>query len=90
MAKADIARSTGLSAQTVTNIMRELERDGLIVKGEPQRGRVGQPSVPIRLAEDGAFFWGMKIGRRSAEMVLTNFLGEVLGSARDDPHAAVR
>ena len=81
MAKADIARATGLSAQTVSNIMRGLETDGLIAKGEPQRGRVGQPSVPIRLADDGAFFWGMKIGRRSAELVLANFLGQVLASA---------
>ncbi|WP_413719751.1 ROK family transcriptional regulator [Silicimonas sp. MF1-12-2] len=81
MAKADIARSTGLSAQTVSNIMRSLEDDGLIVKGEPQRGRVGQPSIPISLAEDGAFFWGMKIGRRSTELVLINFLGKVIASA---------
>ncbi|MEQ9038181.1 MAG: ROK family transcriptional regulator [Silicimonas sp.] len=81
MAKADIARSTGLSAQTVSNIMRGLEVDGLIVKGEPQRGRVGQPSVPIALAADGAYFWGLKIGRRSAELVLINFLGKVVGSA---------
>lgn len=82
MAKADIARSTGLSAQTVSNIMRQLESDGLIAKGEPQRGRVGQPSVPISLAEDGAYFWGLKIGRRSADLVLTNFLGEVVARRR--------
>ncbi len=82
MAKADIARTTGLSAQTVSNIMRQLGADGLIVKGEPQRGRVGQPSIPISLAAEGAYFWGLKIGRRSIEMVLTNFLGEVLGRAR--------
>ena len=81
MAKADIARATGLSAQTVSNITRELETDGLIVKGEPRRGRVGQPSVPIGLADDGAYFWGLKIGRRSTELVLTNFLGQVLASA---------
>lgn len=82
MAKADIARTTGLSAQTVSNIMRQLGADGLIVKGEPQRGRVGQPSIPISLAAEGAYFWGLKIGRRSIEMVLTNFLGEVQGRAR--------
>ena len=81
MAKADIARSTGLSAQAVSNIMRSLEEDELIVKGEPQRGRVGQPSVPIGLAEDGAYFWGLKIGRRSAELVLINFVGQVIATA---------
>lgn len=77
MAKAEIARRTGLSAQTVSVIMRALEGDGLLVRGEPLRGRIGQPSIPMRLARDGAFFFGLKVGRRSLEMVLTDFLGEV-------------
>ena len=34
---------TGLSAQTVSVIMRHLEADRLLRRGEPQRGRVGQP-----------------------------------------------
>ncbi len=77
LAKSEIARMTGLSAQTVSVIMRALEEDGLLVRGEPVRGRVGQPSVPIRLAPDGAFFFGLKIGRRSADLILIDFLGNV-------------
>lgn len=81
VAKAQIARMTGLSAQTVSVIMRALEADGLLVKGEPIRGRVGQPSVPIGLSGSGAYFLGLKIGRRSVELVLTNFVGDVLARA---------
>ncbi|MEM6277353.1 MAG: ROK family transcriptional regulator [Pseudomonadota bacterium] len=77
-AKAEIARKTGLSAQTVSVIMRALESDGLLEKGEKVRGRVGQPSVPMRLSPDGAYFLGMKVGRRSAELILVNFTGEEL------------
>lgn len=77
-AKSEIARTTGLSAQTVSVIMRGLEAEGLLQKGDPVRGKVGQPSVPMRLAEDGAYFFGLKIGRRSADLVLTNFLGKVI------------
>ncbi len=77
MAKAEIARSTSLSAQTVSVIMRALEKDGLLVRGEPVRGRIGQPSIPMDLARDGAFFFGLKVGRRSLDLVLTDFLGEV-------------
>ena len=76
--KADIARITGLSAQTVSVIMRALERDGLLEKGEKIRGKVGQPSVPMRLAPGGAYFLGLKVGRRSAELTLVNFIGEEL------------
>ena len=81
MAKADIARATGLSAQTVSVIMRALESEGLLIKGEPVRGRVGQPSVPMALAENGAYFLGLKVGRRSVELVLIDFLGRVIDRA---------
>lgn len=82
LAKSEIARMTGLSAQTVSVIMRQLEKDGLLLRGEPVRGKVGQPSVPMRLNPEGALFFGLKIGRRSAELVLTDFLGNVRQRAR--------
>lgn len=82
MAKAELARRTGLTAQTVSVIMRSLEADGLLEKGEPVRGKVGQPSVPMNLARDGAFFLGLKIGRRSLELVLTDFFGRATDRVR--------
>ena len=82
LAKTDIARITGLSAQTVSVIMRALESDGLLLRGEPMRGRIGQPSVPMMLSPDGAFFFGLKIGRRSADLVLIDFLGKVRATDR--------
>lgn len=78
LAKTEIARITGLSAQTVSVIMRSLEADQLLLRGEPIRGRVGQPSVPLSLNPDGAFFLGLKIGRRSLDLVVVNFVGSVL------------
>ncbi len=76
--KARIAQVTGLSAQAASVIMRALEADGLLLRGEPQRGRVGQPSVPMKINPDGAYFLGLKVGRRSVELVLTDFVGTVL------------
>ncbi|UOA19856.1 Transcriptional regulator [Sulfitobacter indolifex] len=81
--KAEIARLTGLSAQTVSVIMRALEADGLLKKGARVRGRVGQPSVPISLNPGGAFFLGLKIGRRSVELILTDFEGQVTHHSRE-------
>jgi predicted NBD/HSP70 family sugar kinase len=77
LAKSDIARMTKLSAQTVSVIMRALEDDGLLVREEPVRGKIGQPSIPMALNPEGAYFIGLKIGRRSAELVLIDFLGNV-------------
>lgn len=79
LAKTDIARMTGLSAQTISVIMRELEEEGLLLRQAPVRGKIGQPSVPMALDPEGAFFLGLKIGRRSAELVLIDFLGTLRG-----------
>ncbi len=77
LSKADIARRSGLSAQTVSVIMRGLEKDGLLKRGDPVRGKVGQPSVPMMLNPDGVFSLGLKIGRRSADLVLMDFVGGI-------------
>lgn len=75
--KADIARLTGLTAQTIGLITTRLVDDELLVKHDPVRGRIGQPSVPLALNPDGAFAMGIKIGRRSAEWLLVDFTGAV-------------
>lgn len=79
LSRAEIAARTGLSAQGVSVITRKLEAEGLILGGAPVRGRVGQPSIPLTLNPDGAFFIGVKVGRRSTEVVL----GDMTGAIRD-------
>jgi predicted NBD/HSP70 family sugar kinase len=76
--KADIARQTGLSPQTISIIINQLTDDGLLRRGNPKRGRIGQPSVPYSLDPDGALAFGLKIGRRSVDLYLINFVGEIV------------
>ncbi len=75
--KAELARLTGLTAQTIGLITARLDEDGLLIREAPLRGRVGQPSVPIGLNPDGAFAVGIKIGRRSTDWLLVDFCGQV-------------
>jgi predicted NBD/HSP70 family sugar kinase len=77
LAKADLARLTGLTAQTIGLIITRLDEDGLLIRHDRIRGRIGQPSVPIALNPDGAFSLGIKIGRRSADWLLVDFTGQV-------------
>ncbi|WP_439872971.1 ROK family transcriptional regulator [Rhizobium leguminosarum] len=77
LSKADIARRSGLSAQTVSVIMRVLEKEGLLSRGEPVRGRVGQPSIPMHINPDAVYSFGVKIGRRSVDLVLMDFVGRI-------------
>jgi predicted NBD/HSP70 family sugar kinase len=80
--KAEIARLTGLSAQTVSVIVRQLEADSLLTRGQSQKGKVGQPLQPFLLNPEGAFSIGLKVGRRSAELVLLGLDGKVRDDAR--------
>jgi predicted NBD/HSP70 family sugar kinase len=75
--KAELARVTGLTAQTVGLITSRLEEDGLILRQDRVRGRIGQPSVPLALNPNGAFSIGIKIGRRSADFMVVDFVGAV-------------
>jgi predicted NBD/HSP70 family sugar kinase len=84
LSKTEIARRTGLSTQTSSVIMKQLENDGLLVKGAPLRGKVGQPSVPMSLNPEGAFSIGFKFGRRSADLVLMDFVGKVRSVLREN------
>ena len=78
LAAAEVARLTGLSAQTVSVIARDLEADGLVRRGEPVRGRVGKPSRPLVLDPTGAYSIGLRIGRRSVDVALVDLTGHVI------------
>ncbi len=75
--KADLARLTQLSTQTVSIIVNRLLEDGLLLKQDRIRGKIGQPSIPLSLNPDGAYSVGLQVGRRNLEVVVCDFLGQV-------------
>ncbi len=77
LSKIEVARLTGLSVQSTSAIMNRLQADGLLRREAPLRGRVGQPTIPMSLDPEGAYSFGLKIGRRSADLVLIDFSGAV-------------
>src|SRR5271169_963528 len=77
LSKIEVARLTGLSVQSTSAIMNRLRADGLLKREAPLRGRVGQPTIPMSLDPEGAFSFGLKIGRRSCDLVLIDFCGAV-------------
>jgi len=83
LSKIEVARLTGLSVQSASAIMNRLQLDGLLRREAPQRGRVGQPTVPLSLDPEGALSFGLKIGRRSCELVLVDFEGRVRRRAQE-------
>ena len=73
LSKADIARITRLSSQTVTVIVNHLLAENFLRKKEVIRGRIGQPSTPVEINPDRALSVGIKIGRRSLDLLALSF-----------------
>lgn len=78
IAKAELARMTQLTPQTISVIVNRLIDDGFILTGAKQRGRVGKPSTGLLLNPDGVFSIGVKIGRRSLDIILMAFDGAIV------------
>jgi len=78
LSKVDLTRLTGLAPQTITTIVNRAAEGELLLRREPLRGRLGQPSVPYALNPDAAFAFGLKIDHRSADIALIDFVGNVV------------
>lgn len=80
--RLEIGEKTGLSAQTVSVIIRSLEQEGLVARGEAQRGRVGPPTTPLLLNPEGAYSIGVGVGHKNTHVVVVDFVGNVRHSRR--------
>lgn len=76
-----IAAEVGLTVQTVSTIIRELEEQGYILslKEEP-RGR-GLPPTTLRINPEGGYAIGVYITPLGIDAALINLAGDVIGSA---------
>ena len=75
LSRADLARATRLTKQTISNLIVSLEADGLVASEEVVRGGRGQPSTPYRLVSEGAFALGVQIDRELTRVVAVDLLG---------------
>ncbi len=74
--KTEVARR-GLAPRTASVISNGLLKDGLAIKQDRMRGRIGQRSVPIALNPDGAVTLGIKVGCRSLDVLEMDSVGQV-------------
>ncbi|KQV65254.1 ROK family transcriptional regulator [Rhizobium sp. Root1220] len=81
LSRADLARASKLTKQTVSNIIDELERDGLVTAQEVVRKGRGQPSTPYRLVPEGAFAIGLQIDRHVTRAIAVDLVGNILTRA---------
>ncbi|WP_080509441.1 ROK family transcriptional regulator [Chromobacterium subtsugae] len=95
LTRADIARMTALTPQTVSNIAAELLEAGVLSAGEPLRdGARGQPAIPLSINPDGAYSIGVQLDHQSLIAVVVDLAGQVrarveLAVKRPSPGAAL-
>lgn len=88
IARGEIASRVGLTVQTVSTIVRELEEQGYIlsVREEP-KGR-GLPPATLRINPEGGYAVGIHITPLGINAALINLSGDVIESAyREAPNA---
>jgi len=91
ISRADIARLTGLSRSTITEIVSELLPTGLVreLGAGPSRG--GRPPIVLEFDDNAARILGIEMGAAHVAVALTDLRGEVLAwqhsahAVRDDP-----
>ena len=78
LSRAELARATQLTKQTISNIIEELEHDGLVSSQAVVRKGRGQPSTPYVLVPEGAFAIGVQIDRHVVRAIAVDLVGTVL------------
>jgi predicted NBD/HSP70 family sugar kinase len=81
VSRAAIARGTGLSKQTISEVMRELERDGWVHEDGQIQGSVGRSAVTYALRSDAAFVLGIDLGGTKLHVALADLQGTVVAES---------
>lgn len=77
--QAELARGTGLSTATVSNIVRELVLKGVVATARVTSG--GRRAQQVRLTDTGDVVAGVDFGRRHVRIVLATLGYEVIAEA---------
>ncbi len=77
ISRAEIARQTQLTAQTVSNLVRQLLDEQLVLEADKQSQGRGAPSISLIINPDAAFAVGLDFDVDHLTAVLVNLSGEV-------------
>jgi predicted NBD/HSP70 family sugar kinase len=77
LSRADVARHTQLSVQTVSNLVKELLGLGLVQEGGRRSEGRGAPSTELTINPDGAYAVGLDLDRDHLTGVLVDLAGQV-------------
>jgi len=84
ISRADLAKVTGLSKQTTSEVIDAFEQQGLVRPIGRTSGNVGRTAVLYELSPEGGHVLGIDLGARRLTVALADIAGRVLAEA-DEP-----
>ncbi|GLY30902.1 ROK family protein [Kineosporia sp. NBRC 101731] len=78
VSRVELAQRAGLTAATITNIVRDLLAGGLVRETGRRPGAIGSPRRLLELAADAWYAVGVQLSRSTTTTVVTDFTGRRL------------
>lgn len=78
LSRADIAKITGLTPASITNITKELMERGYLVQSRIGKSSGGRPPIILELNPDARYIIGINIGVGKIEVVVSNIVADIL------------
>jgi len=72
ISRASISRQTGLSKQTVSEVMRELEADGWVQESGRTHGHIGRTALNYELVPDAAYIISVDLGGTKVRVAISD------------------
>jgi transcriptional regulator of PTS gene len=93
ISRVELAETTGLTQQTVTNIVNRLLQDKIVVEGSPAASGGGRKPIPLSVNHINLYAIGVEVAVKKIRAVLHNFQRETIDEAeiqvdsfRDESH----
>ncbi|KQM28119.1 MULTISPECIES: ROK family transcriptional regulator [unclassified Sphingomonas] len=81
VSRAELARRSGLALPTVSRLVDQMMRDGLLIaEDKVMMSRTGQPSLPLSLAPHAAYAFGVAVRADMMTVDLVHLSGSVVAS----------
>ena len=84
ISRVEIAKQTGLTAQTVSVIVRRLIQQGIIEEGGSLPSKGGKPRTPLRINPTAAYAVGIHFDPLGVSMVVVDMTGQELAHSRQE------
>ncbi|KKJ75742.1 hypothetical protein WH95_16850 [Kiloniella litopenaei] len=82
ISRADIAKRTGLTRQTISNLVENLLHSGMLAEGKYKKGGTGKPSRILQISPTAAFSIGIRIELNKIVISLVDLSGNLINSTQ--------